>query len=318
MINIEHLSEEWTYRETFPKGHVIIVDGEAPDGKMYIIEKGTVCVYKNYRMPGEIRIAELSEGDFFGEMNLFLQKRRSATVVTETDVTTLAIERAHALKFLETQPKATFSLIQTLCKRLEKTTLSSADNSARYEEDLLILNDEKALLEQSANTDALTGVYNRRFFMDSVPLIAHNALRENKTPYIVLFDLDHFKKVNDTHGHQAGDHVLQKFAGLVNNSIRTGDVFARYGGEEFIMLISCGIEDDALALIERIRVKIMNLTIEFESKTIPVTSSIGVAAVKTGSKEDIDAAIALADQALYKAKSDGRNKVVFFSWHSRD
>jgi diguanylate cyclase (GGDEF)-like protein len=311
MMNIEHLSESWTCREDFPEGHVIIVEGEAPDGKMYIIEKGTVGVYKNYRDQGEIRIAELKQGDFFGEMNLFLQKRRTATVVAETDVTVLAIEKVQALEFLKTQPEATFSLIKTLCMRLENTTLNSADNSVMYEEGISQLTDEKTMLEQTANTDALTGVYNRRFFMESVPIMIHSILREKKIPYIVLFDLDHFKKVNDTHGHQAGDYVLQRFAGLVNGAMRANDIFARYGGEEFIMLISCGTNDDAFAVIERLRVKIMNLSIEFEGKAIPITSSIGVAEVPSGNKSDIDAAIALADQALYTAKNEGRNRVVF-------
>ena len=311
MINVELLSEDWTYRETFPKGHVIIVDGEAPDGKMHIIEKGSVGIYKNYQSKGEIRITELSEGDFFGEMNLFLQKRRTATVVAKTDVTTIAIERVDALKFLETQPEATFSLIQTLCKRLENTTLNSADNSARYEEDLLILNDEKMLLEKSANTDALTGAYNRRFFMDSIPFMIPNALREEKLPFLVLFDLDHFKKVNDTYGHQAGDFVLQCFAEMVSDTVRASDIFARYGGEEFIMLISCGTKADARTLIERIRLRIMDSIIEYEDKVIPITASIGVATVQSGDQKDIDSAIALADKALYTAKSDGRNRVVF-------
>jgi len=312
MINIEHLSESWTCREKFPKGHVIIHDGEAPDGKMYIIEKGSVGVCKNYRNQGEIRIAELHQEDFFGEMNFFLQKRRTATVVAETEVTALSIERGRALEFLKTQPEATFSLIKSLCKRLENTTLNSADNNIKYEEDILVLNDEKITLEQTANTDALTGVHNRRFFMESVPLIISGALRENKIPYIVLFDLDHFKKVNDTYGHQAGDYVLQCFAELVSDSVRTSDIFARYGGEEFIMLISCSTEDDALTFVDRLRVKIMNLQIDFESTVIPITSSIGVAAVSSADESDVEAAIAFADQALYTAKNEGRNKVVIF------
>ena len=312
MINTELLSESWTCRETFPEGHVIIHEGEAPDGKMYIIESGSVCVYKYYKTPGEIRVAQLSHGDFFGEMNLFLQKRRTATVVAETDVTALAIERVHAMEFLRTQPEATFALITSLCMRLENTTVYSADNRVKYQEDLTILNEEKSAWEQTANTDALTGVYNRRFFMESVPLMVCTALREGKTPFIVLFDLDHFKKVNDTYGHQAGDHVLQCFAKLVSGSVRACDVFARYGGEEFIMLNLCATKEDALTFIERIREKIMNLRIEFEGTVIPVTSSIGVSAVSSRSKSDIEAAVAFADQALYTAKNEGRNRVVFY------
>ena len=312
MIMIDHLSESWTQRETFPKGHIIIYDGEAPDGKMYIIEKGSVGIYKNYRNAGEIRIAGLNKWDFFGEMTLFLQKRRTATVVAESDVEVLTIDRSHALEFLKTQPEATFSLIKSLCLRLENTTENSADNSVRYEEDLSVLTEEINALEHTANTDALTGVFNRRFFMESVPLIIHTTYRDNKVPYVILFDLDHFKKVNDTYGHQAGDYVLQCFASLVHNSVRAGDIFARYGGEEFIMLISCGNKGNAKTLMERLRDEIMNLQINFEGTAIPITSSIGISAVQSGNKEDIEAAIAFADQALYKAKKEGRNRVVFY------
>jgi len=312
MINVEHFSESWTSRETFPEGHVIIHDGEAPDGRMYMVEKGTVGIYKNYKKQGEIRIAELHQGEFFGEMTLFLQKRRTATVVAETDVTALTVDRARALDFLKTQPEATFLLIKSLCMRLESTTENSADNSLKYEEDLSVLSDEKNALEQTANTDALTGVHNRRFFMESVPLMISSTLREKKIPYIALFDLDHFKKVNDTYGHQAGDYVLQCFANLVSDSVRTSDIFARYGGEEFIMLISCTEKDDAQLFIERLREKIMNLHIDFEGTIIPITSSIGVAAVPSEDKNNIEAAIAFADRALYDAKNNGRNRVVFY------
>jgi len=311
MIDTKLLSENWTCREKFLKGHVIIVEGEAPDGKMFIIEEGSVGVFKKYQEPGEIRIAELNQGDFFGEMNMFLQKRRTATVVAETDVTVLAIERAHALKFLETQPEATFSLIKSLCIRLENTTGNTADNNAKYKEDLSTLNDEKCALEQTANTDALTGVHNIRSFMESRPKIIINTLVKMKSPYIILFDLDYFKKVNDTYGHQAGDYVLQSFASLVSDSVRTSDIFARYGGEEFIMLISCTSKDDAKAFLERLREKIMNLHIEFEGSVIPITSSIGVCTVSSENESDIEAAIALADRALYTAKNEGRNRVIF-------
>jgi len=312
MININHLSESWTTRESFPKGHIIIQDGEAPDGRMYIIESGTVKVYKNYKEVGEILIAEFGKGDFFGEMTLFLQKRRTATVVAETDVIVLTIDRARTLEFLGTQPEAAYTLIRALCLRLENTTENSADNSVRYEEDLTLLNKEKSILEQTANTDALTGVYNRRFFMESVKLLIYNSLREDKESYLVLFDLDYFKKVNDTYGHQAGDYVLQRFAALVSDMVRTGDLFARYGGEEFIMLISCNQKEEALMLLERIRISIMELVIDFEGTIIPITSSIGVAKVSAAEKDDVEAAIAHADQALYKAKNEGRNKVIFF------
>ncbi|MCL2699795.1 MAG: cyclic nucleotide-binding domain-containing protein, partial [Defluviitaleaceae bacterium] len=111
MINIENLSENWTQTETFTKGQVIISEGESTNGKMYIIQKGSVAVYKNYRKYGEICIADLPTGAIFGEMELLLNMERTDSIVATEDVTTLVIERADAFEFLKNRPEVTFSLI---------------------------------------------------------------------------------------------------------------------------------------------------------------------------------------------------------------
>ena len=312
MINIKLLSETWTMQESFPKGQIIISDGEELDGKMYIIKEGTVGVYKNFRKQGEICVAELVHGDSFGEMELFMEINRTATCIAEEDVTAFVIDRAHALDFFRNEPEATLALIKALCVRLTNTTKSTAKARMDYDVDVSALNNEVSMLEHSANTDPLTGIFNRRFFMASITLMINNAFRDFKTSYIVLFDLDHFKKINDTYGHQAGDDVLKAFAIMANKSARVGDLFARYGGEEFIMLVSCNEKESVSTLIERIREKTMKMNVEFEGNVIPVTTSIGVSSVLSGSDNDIEAAIAQADQALYKAKSEGRNRMVFY------
>jgi len=309
MIDIKKLAEDKTPLEQFNSGDVIFDDGDASDNKMYIIFEGCVDVYKNYGQQGEICITTLYPGDFFGEMSLLLDKGRTATIVAKEDVSAFMLDHTNILKFLKDQPETALLFMRTLATRLVATNTSFSDNSVRYEKNVEILNEEKSKAQDAANTDSLTGIYNRRYFTEQAPQMID--AEGNDTSYVILFDLDFFKKVNDTYGHQAGDHVLIVFAQMVRSMVRRGDIFARYGGEEFIMQINGVSESDALAMVERVRERICEDPIEFEGLKIPVSSSIGVAAVS--SSENFNDAIAAADIALYRAKIEGRNRTVFYT-----
>ena len=312
MIDITLLSESWTIHESFSNGSIIMKEGEKLDDKMYIIKEGSVGIYKNFRKQGEFCVASLGHGDTFGEMELFMEIHRLATVVAESDVTVLVIDREHALDFFRNEPEATQEFIKSICIRFANSTKATSKNIILHEKNVSVLNDEKAMLELTANTDPLTGIFNRRFFMSSMTLMINNAFRDNRQSFIVLFDLDHFKKVNDTYGHRAGDEVLKAFAALANKSVRKGDLFARYGGEEFIMFISCNNKEEVDMLIERIRLKTMNMAVEFDGNQISITTSTGISTIFSDSDTDIEKAISQADRALYKAKNEGRNKIVFY------
>jgi two-component system cell cycle response regulator len=157
--------------------------------------------------------------------------------------------------------------------------------------------------------DGLTGAFNKRHFLDRLPTEIAYA-RRHKTPLsLLMFDVDHFKHVNDRHGHVAGDFVLAKIAELVNSTLRTEDLFARYGGEEFSILCRGATLEKASVLAERIRAKIETHLFEHHGTRIPVTISVGV----TTFVDHPDATtqlIADADAALYHAKRTGRNRVV--------
>ena len=171
---------------------------------------------------------------------------------------------------------------------------------------------EKKLAEM-ANNDALTGIYNRRHFMELAETHVAKSVRANIDCFITIFDLDHFKKVNDTYGHLAGDKVLKETAQKVKKTIRPYDILARYGGEEFIILMTDVKElkkEDAVNTMERIRAEICKEPVEFEGQKIAVSASFGVA--YAAPKNDISKATELADHALYQAKETGRNKVVFY------
>jgi diguanylate cyclase (GGDEF)-like protein len=125
-----------------------------------------------------------------------------------------------------------------------------------------------------------------------------------------MFDIDHFKNVNDTWGHLAGDHVLAKLAATVQAILRTEDVFGRYGGEEFAIVCRSATPVDAGNVAERVRATVERTSFTYEGKAIPITVSLGVAGYPTVIANNADDLIRAADQALYEAKRAGRNRVV--------
>jgi len=163
-------------------------------------------------------------------------------------------------------------------------------------------------LKDAAAVDPLTGCYNRRTFETQLKGHAASADRHKKKLSVFMFDLDHFKSVNDTYGHLGGDEVLREVSRLVHRNIRTEDIFARYGGEEFIAILPETDQTHAIELADRLRRKILALRIPFNNRTIRVTASFGVA--QMGADADIEKLVNDADSMLYKAKFNGRNTVM--------
>ncbi|MBI3071685.1 MAG: GGDEF domain-containing protein [Deltaproteobacteria bacterium] len=161
----------------------------------------------------------------------------------------------------------------------------------------------------SATKDGLTGILNKRSFVDRATGEFTFAVRHDEPLTLVFFDIDHFKKINDTHGHPAGDSVLRGLAVAIQKSLRAEDVFARYGGEEFVVLARGIDHEGAFVLAERMRRLIEATVFEYDGVTIPVTVSVGAATLVRGSFPSIDNMIRAADEFLYRAKSKGRNRV---------
>ena len=160
-------------------------------------------------------------------------------------------------------------------------------------------------MQEMAYTDALTNVYNRLHLTHFLDAEIERVRRYQGTFSIILFDLDYFKKVNDQHGHQTGDKILQQLTKLVSEANRDADILARYGGEEFIILASATDLAGATNHAERLRRDIEHYPFGLRQK---ITASFGVAEYKPD--EDIDSLIRRADIALYNAKGQGRNCVV--------
>ncbi len=163
-------------------------------------------------------------------------------------------------------------------------------------------------LKDAAVVDPLTGCYNRREFENQINRHIATASRHGQRLSLFMFDLDYFKRINDTHGHLGGDQVLKEISFLVKDNMRTGDVLARYGGEEFIAILPETDKNKAMELADRLRAKIATMRIPHNGTNIRVTASFGVSELTPNA--DMNKIIQDADSMLYKAKVNGRNRVM--------
>lgn len=173
------------------------------------------------------------------------------------------------------------------------------------------LREKNARLEQLSNTDGLTGIMNRRHFMEIFELEYLRAERYRTALSYVMIDLDHFKQINDVHGHQVGDNALIIVSKILREGLRKHDVVARYGGEEFALLLPETDLAGARVVAERYRSLIEKAEVPVENgTTLGITASLGLAAYPHDAVSRMDDLIRIADDALYEAKRRGRNRVV--------
>ena len=182
---------------------------------------------------------------------------------------------------------------------------------SRLERENLELIVRNRLLSEASSRDALTGLYNRWYVMDKIEAEINRSLRHGAPLSLLMLDIDHFKRVNDTFGHTAGDHVLQGVGKLLRDSCRVYDVPGRYGGEEFCVLLPETHLDNTTVVANRIRERLEVSDIQLVDGSVTVTASIGVASLDTASDAVLtgSALIDRADRALYSAKERGRNRV---------
>ena len=175
----------------------------------------------------------------------------------------------------------------------------------------LLMQTERAdfTAKQLASTDPLTGAYNRRTFLELFEKELSRARRFQTSLSLVMLDLDHFKRINDTHGHVVGDRVLQRFADIVRGELRKEDVLVRYGGEEFCVLVPDVAGPGAVTLAGRIRAAVSRTPLIVDGLEIPLTTSAGVSARIDEGPDDVDRIVNRADEALYMAKRHGRDRV---------
>ena len=191
--------------------------------------------------------------------------------------------------------------VQQVC-----VTLIDVTDTAIYQK---MMKEAMTSLAEASNRDGLTGIYNRRFIEEAVAKEFSRVQRYGGTLSIILFDLDNFKSINDTHGHLIGDEVLRAAATCIGSIVRLTDTFGRYGGEEFMALLPATSAGGATILAERLRQRLASTPVTHGKLTVQVTLSAGLAEWQPGMQR-YETLIKAADQALYQAKERGRNCVV--------
>ena len=189
--------------------------------------------------------------------------------------------------------------LRTLANKLEKEV------EARTTE----LREKNIILEEQAITDALTKAHNRRHFFQLAYYSIEHTRRSGEPLSIILLDADHFKSINDTYGHQAGDEILIELVKNCEQVLRKSDVFARYGGEEFIVLMPNTSKETAYITAERLRTMISKEPLKYKEQSIKLTISLGIAGWSGQTELDLDEMITNADKALYAAKQAARNRI---------
>jgi diguanylate cyclase (GGDEF)-like protein len=166
------------------------------------------------------------------------------------------------------------------------------------------------LLLELSNTDHLTGLFNRRFLMESLDKEVQRASRKDGQVALLMLDIDHFKRINDNYGHLQGDVVLQKVSLHIQRELRNYDIAARYGGEEFVAVLPDTTLKEAFHVADRIRLSVQGMCFAGALAKEQITASLGVATFPSPCYDDIDGLLRAADEALYQAKEEGRNRVV--------
>ncbi|SFM40093.1 GGDEF domain-containing protein [Thermodesulforhabdus norvegica] len=159
--------------------------------------------------------------------------------------------------------------------------------------------------------DPLTGLYNMRSFFRALESEMHRTRRSRVPTSLIMLDLDHFKQINDTYGHIAGDYVLKSVADTLRNGVRAGDLPCRYGGEEFAVVLPGTSLSQAVGVAKRLKEAIEKLKCFYAGKEIPVTASFGVATYRGTTPPEVTPFVDRADKCLMEAKQNGRNRIVW-------
>jgi len=210
--------------------------------------------------------------------------------------------REQYLKVAVEELKSTRKKLEEMNKELEK----------KVKERTHALEEANKLLESLSITDPLTGISNRRNFDYELRQEVSRALRYMTKLSCIMFDIDHFKKVNDTYGHLVGDEILKMIGSILKKHLRIHDIPARYGGEEFVVLLPETGLDDAYKVAEKIRDLIKNSVISKNSEKIRITVSLGVAEFDPERMKEPKELVDAADKALYMAKNNGRNRTELY------
>jgi diguanylate cyclase (GGDEF)-like protein len=286
--DIEKLRAELSRRSERDRAYLIVLAG-AEVGKMFRLDEGETVVGRSHR--ADIRI----DDDSISRMHAKLALSGNAVTIEDLNSSNGTLVNG---KPITKNPLRDGDKI-----RLGETTILKFTFHDRLDESF------QQKMYDAALRDPLTKAFNKKYFIDHLTTEVSYARRHGAALSLIILDIDHFKRVNDTHGHVVGDMVLVGLAELVGGLLRNEDVFARYGGEEFVVVLRGIVLGDAGVLAERLRAAVEAKQFVFEGRSYKVTVSAGVAEINRENTEPLTL-VEAADEALYAAKNAGRNRVL--------
>lgn len=286
-------------------GEIIIREGESGE-VFYIIRSGKAAVVKG-KIESPVVIGFRITGDAIGEMALLENRPRSATVIALTEISLWKLGRETFQLFLAENPAFGLGLMNMLSRRIRESDEERLRGYTREQQKEEVLED----LSKLAISDPLTGLNNRRQMDEVLRYESIRAIQNNSNVGIIMADIDFFKNVNDTYGHQAGDLMLQAAAQILKKNVRAADSVCRYGGEEFAIIMPGASLPILERTAEKIRLHFEKLSLDYEEQNIRTTLSLGAASFPQHASS-LTEVLERADQALYQAKRTGRNRVVIY------
>jgi diguanylate cyclase (GGDEF)-like protein len=274
-------------------GHRLLKQGDA-NTRMYVVVSGMLRVELD--QAEGVPIAHLGCGETVGELSLLASSPASATVIADQPSCLLAIDEATFWWLVSASHEFSVGLLIRMAKRLSSNNDAVQANIALRRQ-----------FERAALHDALTGLYNRRWLDQTLGRLIQRHRFAGDPMCIAIMDVDHFKRVNDTFGHPAGDSVLAAVSRVIRRCLRPTDLVARIGGEEFALIFPQTPLQGGMSAAERLREAIAAEPMSHDGSRLPqVTVSIGV--VVSDAESEANQLLARADQALYRAKQAGRNR----------
>jgi diguanylate cyclase (GGDEF)-like protein len=282
-------------------GQCLLRRGE-PNLRVYLVVSGVLRVELD---DGGSPLAYINQGETVGELSLLTGSRTTATVAAERPARLLVLDEQTFWWLAESSHEFAVGLLIRLAKRMRSNNDAVQVNIALRRE-----------FEQAALSDSLTGFRNRRWLDQTLPRIVQRHLQASEPLCLAIMDIDHFKRVNDSFGHAAGDAVLVQVGDLVRGNLRPADFAARIGGEEFALVFPQTPLAGGIRAAERVREAVAGTTFEYDGRPLlQMTVSLGL--VELERRTNVGQLLARADVALYAAKQGGRNRTEWPGRHAR-
>ncbi|MGH8664419.1 MAG: diguanylate cyclase [Burkholderiales bacterium] len=276
-------------------GAMLLEHGQR-NANIYLLVAGRLAIFLDD--DARIPVAHVEPGECVGEISIIDDEAASASVVALEPSRLLVTNAAHLWELMADEPAVALNLMHILAERIRRNNVAVLESYR-----------QQAQLHTISTVDPVTGLHNRRWLNDMFIRQVDRCARARLPSCLAMLDIDRFKSVNDSYGHQAGDRVLAQVGRVMLKQLRPSDLIARYGGEEFAVLLPETALPEAVAALERLRLAIGQCqTAIAQRATVRVSVSIGIAQWREG--WSLDELIQAADRALYDAKQAGRNRVM--------